>query len=150
LGHAHIICITVRENRIICCQIFCDLFLRSAFERIFNVMQLILVKIKRHKWKYLIKNSTIFAFHITLTRHTILLIRYTIYLRHNNIPSHKIQHNIHKNIILNNTILGFRNRLHFYLFYLSQPKVISCDCMNDVYNSRRLEINTKNVLLVLR
>ena len=24
LGHAHIICITVRENRIICCQIFCD------------------------------------------------------------------------------------------------------------------------------
>jgi hypothetical protein len=25
LGHAHIICITVRENRMICCQIFCDL-----------------------------------------------------------------------------------------------------------------------------
>jgi hypothetical protein len=46
LGHAHIICITVRENRIICCQIFCDLLLKSAFERIFNVMQLILVKIK--------------------------------------------------------------------------------------------------------
>jgi hypothetical protein len=45
LGHAHIICITVRENRIICIQIFCDLFLKSAFERIFNVMQLILVKI---------------------------------------------------------------------------------------------------------
>ena len=56
LSHAHIICITVRENRIICCQIFCDLLLRSAFERIFNVMQLILVKIKWHiKWKYLIK-----------------------------------------------------------------------------------------------
>jgi hypothetical protein len=54
LGHAHIICITVRENRIICCQIFCDLLLKSTFERIFNVMQLILVKIKWHiKWKYL-------------------------------------------------------------------------------------------------
>ena len=56
LGHAHIICITVRENRIICCQIFCDLLLKSAFERIFNVMQLILFKIKWHiKGKYLIK-----------------------------------------------------------------------------------------------
>ena len=53
LGHAHIICITVRENRIICCQIFCDLLLKSAFEWIFNVIQLILVKIK---WKYLIQN----------------------------------------------------------------------------------------------
>ena len=54
LGHAHIICITVRENRIICCQKFCDLLLKPAFERIFNVMQLILVKIKWHiKWKYL-------------------------------------------------------------------------------------------------
>jgi hypothetical protein len=40
LGHAHIICITVPENRIICYQIFCDLLLKSAFERIFNVMQL--------------------------------------------------------------------------------------------------------------
>jgi hypothetical protein len=50
--HMHIICITVLENRIICCQIFCDLLLKSAFERIFNVMQLILVKIK---WKYWIK-----------------------------------------------------------------------------------------------
>jgi hypothetical protein len=47
LGHAHIICITVRENRIICRQIFWDLLLKSAFE-------LILVKIKWHiKWKYL-------------------------------------------------------------------------------------------------
>jgi hypothetical protein len=56
LCHAHIICITVLENRIICCQIFCDLLLKSAFERIFNVMQLILVKIRWHiKWKYLIK-----------------------------------------------------------------------------------------------
>jgi hypothetical protein len=56
LDHAHILCITVRENRIICCQIFCDLLLKSAFERIFNVMQLILVKIKWHiKWKYLIQ-----------------------------------------------------------------------------------------------
>ena len=43
-------------NRIICCQIFCALLLKSAFEWIFNVMQLILVKIKWHiKWKYLIQ-----------------------------------------------------------------------------------------------
>jgi hypothetical protein len=56
LGHAHNLCITVRENRIICCPIFCDLLLKSAFERIFNIMLLILVKIKWHiKWKYLIK-----------------------------------------------------------------------------------------------
>ena len=56
LGHAHIICITVREDRIICCQIFCDLLLESTFERICNVMQLILVKLKWHiKWKYLIQ-----------------------------------------------------------------------------------------------
>jgi hypothetical protein len=56
LCHAHIICITVLEHRIIWCQIFCDLLLKSAFERIFNVMQLILVKIKWHiKWKYLIQ-----------------------------------------------------------------------------------------------
>ena len=48
LCHVHIICITVLENRIICCQIFCDLLLKSAFERIFNAMQLILVKIKWH------------------------------------------------------------------------------------------------------
>jgi hypothetical protein len=67
LCHAHILCITVRDNIIICCQIFCDLLLKSAFERIFNVMQLILVKIKWHiKWKYLIQNSSIFAFHVTL------------------------------------------------------------------------------------
>ena len=53
LCHAHIICITVLENG---CQIFCDLLLKSAFERIFNVMQLILVEIKWHiKWKYLIQ-----------------------------------------------------------------------------------------------
>jgi hypothetical protein len=56
LGHTHILCIAVWENRIICCQIFCDLLLKSAFEWIFNVMQLILVKIKWHiKWKYLIQ-----------------------------------------------------------------------------------------------
>ena len=56
LCHMHIICITVLENRIICCQIFCDLLLKSAFEWIFNVMQLILVKFKWHiKWKYLIQ-----------------------------------------------------------------------------------------------
>jgi hypothetical protein len=70
LGHTHIICINVLENRIICCQIFCNLLLKSTFEQIFNVMQLILVKIKWHtfciKWKYLIQKSTIFAFHITL------------------------------------------------------------------------------------
>ena len=48
LGHVHIIYITVWENRIICCQIFCDLLLKSAFEQILNVMQLILVKIKWH------------------------------------------------------------------------------------------------------
>jgi hypothetical protein len=52
LRQAHIICITVLENRIICCQIFCDLLLKSAFKWIFNVMQLILVNIK---WKYLIQ-----------------------------------------------------------------------------------------------
>jgi hypothetical protein len=46
LGHMHIICITVRENRIICCQIFCNLLLKSAFEWIFNV---------KIKWKYLIQ-----------------------------------------------------------------------------------------------
>jgi hypothetical protein len=56
LCHAHIICITALEHRIICCKIFCDLLLKSAFERIFNVMQLILVKIRWHiKWKYLIQ-----------------------------------------------------------------------------------------------
>ena len=56
LGHVHIICITVWEDRIICCQVFCNLLLKSAFEQIFNVMQLILVKIKWHiKWKYLIQ-----------------------------------------------------------------------------------------------
>ena len=38
------------------CQIFCDLLLKSAFEQIFNVMQLILIKIERYiKWKYLIQ-----------------------------------------------------------------------------------------------
>ena len=45
LGHVHIICITVVHNRIICCQTFCDLLINSAFERILNVMQLILVKL---------------------------------------------------------------------------------------------------------
>jgi hypothetical protein len=64
LCHAHIICITVLENRIICCQIFCELLLKSAFERIFNVMQLILVKSDILSENI---NSTIFAFHITLS-----------------------------------------------------------------------------------
>jgi hypothetical protein len=36
----------VLENIIICYQIFCDLLLKSAFEWIFNVMQLILIKCK--------------------------------------------------------------------------------------------------------
>jgi hypothetical protein len=39
-------CLSFLPNRIIYCQIFCDLLLKSAFERNFNVMQLILVKIK--------------------------------------------------------------------------------------------------------
>jgi hypothetical protein len=68
LCHAHIICITVLENRIICCQIFCDLLLKSAFEQIFNVMQLILVKIK---WKYLIQKF-----------HDIALSYYFKYMKH--------------------------------------------------------------------
>ena len=50
LGYTPILCITVRE------QLLCDLVLKSAFERILNVMQLNLVKIKRHiKWKYLVQ-----------------------------------------------------------------------------------------------
>jgi hypothetical protein len=36
LSHAHIICITVLENRIICCQIFCDFLLECTFELIFK------------------------------------------------------------------------------------------------------------------
>ena len=56
LDHAHIIGITVRENRIICGQIFCDLLLKSAFERIVYVMQLIIVTLKWHSmWKYSIQ-----------------------------------------------------------------------------------------------
>ena len=39
-GHAHIICITVVHNRIICCQIFCDLLINSAFERIVILVKL--------------------------------------------------------------------------------------------------------------
>jgi hypothetical protein len=54
-SHAHIICITVRENRMICCQIFCDLLLKSAFEQIFNVMQLILVQTK--SWSVIIRTK---------------------------------------------------------------------------------------------
>jgi hypothetical protein len=33
LGHVHILCITVRDNRIICCQIFCDLLFKSASQQ---------------------------------------------------------------------------------------------------------------------
>jgi hypothetical protein len=59
-----VICITVREDRIICCQIFCNLLIKSAFERIFNVMQLILVKLGGILSKNILsRNSTIFAFH---------------------------------------------------------------------------------------
>jgi hypothetical protein len=70
LGHTHILCITVREHRIICCQIFCDLLLKSSFERIFNFMQLILLKIKSDILSENIqsKNFTIFAFHISLNK----------------------------------------------------------------------------------
>ena len=79
LGHAHIICITVRENKIICCQIFCDLLLKSAFERIFNVMQLNLVKIKWHiKWKYVIKkfHDICLSYYFTYIKyHEVTLIR---------------------------------------------------------------------------
>jgi hypothetical protein len=68
LGHVHIICITVVHNRIICCQIFGDLLINSAFERIFNVMQLSLVKLSVILSKNIeSKNSTIFTFHITLS-----------------------------------------------------------------------------------
>jgi hypothetical protein len=45
LGHAHIIALLLLTTVIICCEIFCDLLINSAFERIFNVMQLILVKL---------------------------------------------------------------------------------------------------------
>jgi hypothetical protein len=62
----------VRDDRIICCQIFCDLLLKSACEQIFIVMQLILVKIK---WKYLIKK-----FHICLS----------YYFKHTRIIANKI------------------------------------------------------------
>jgi hypothetical protein len=58
LCHAHIICITVLENRIICCQIFCDLLLKSAFERIFNVMQMIPFP-KYHYYPYPIYHNRI-------------------------------------------------------------------------------------------
>ena len=69
----------IRENRVICCQIFCDLLLKSVFERIFNVMQLILVKIKWHvKWQYLIQTfhdiclSYYFKLMIIIRRLTVL------------------------------------------------------------------------------
>jgi hypothetical protein len=57
LGHAHIICITVQENIII--LILSNILrftLKICFWADFNVMQLILDKIKWHiKWKYLIQ-----------------------------------------------------------------------------------------------
>jgi hypothetical protein len=88
LGHTHILCITVRENRIFCSQIFCDFLLKSAFERIFNVMQLILVKIKWHinKWKYLIQKFhdiflsyyyTVRYYNICISTHT----NWTFYIK---------------------------------------------------------------------
>jgi hypothetical protein len=87
LGHAHILCITVRENRIICCQIFCDLLLKSAFEQVFNVMQLILVKIKwRIKWKYLIQkfHDICLSYYFNLYKHK----RYFSTLSWRNIVTH--------------------------------------------------------------
>ena len=48
LGHAHIICITLRENRIICCQICCDLLLKSSFERIVLVTQCTIVLLRKN------------------------------------------------------------------------------------------------------
>jgi hypothetical protein len=53
LGHTHIICITVREDRIICCQIFCDFLLKSAFEWIFNVMQWMCACLPQHPWLFI-------------------------------------------------------------------------------------------------
>jgi hypothetical protein len=38
----------IAPKKMVHTTIFCDLLLKSAFERIFNVMQLILVKIKSH------------------------------------------------------------------------------------------------------
>jgi hypothetical protein len=95
LGHVHILCITVRDNRNICCQIFGDLLLKSAFERIFNVMQLILVKIKWHiKWKYLIQK-----FHdICLSYYSVVTPFTSAQLRR--LPRHErnIRRKINKNI----------------------------------------------------
>ena len=52
LGHANIICITTEMTELSAWKYFAI----CSFERIFNVMQLILVKIKGHiKWKYVIQ-----------------------------------------------------------------------------------------------
>ena len=71
LCHSHIICITVLENRIICCQLFCDLLLKSALERIFNVLQLILVKYLIQKFhdiglSYYFKESLNLLFYLSV------------------------------------------------------------------------------------
>ena len=52
LGHAHIICITLWKKQNYLLSNILRFAFKTAFERIFNVMQLILVKIK---WKYLIQ-----------------------------------------------------------------------------------------------
>ena len=67
------------KTEFICYQIFCNLLLKSAFEWIFNVIQLILVKIKWHiKWKYLIFSVVflrrVLKYHITL--HTSIIYLY--------------------------------------------------------------------------
>jgi hypothetical protein len=102
LGHVHIICIIVWEDRIICCQIFCDLLLKSAFERIFNVMQLILVKIKWHiKWKYLIQK-----FHnICLSYYFKQAVFFTIYIMYISESCSGI---------LNSEMITWSSNLYFY------------------------------------
>ena len=87
--------ITVQENRIICCQIFCDLLLKSAFERIFNIMQLILVKSKWHitcKWKYLIQkfHDICLSYYFKVPPTHLILMRTSVTLTHGLILIFKI------------------------------------------------------------
>ena len=129
LGHAHIICIIVWENRIICCQIFCDLLLKSAFDWIFNVIELILVKIKWHiKWKYLIQKF-----------HDICLSYYF---------------NISENIVIREVeYRSVRNIRFRHLFSLSQNKYLWCPeyCMHDYFHSGLIFLRflSQIVLMVL-
>ena len=129
LGHAHIICIIVWENRIICCQIFCDLLLKSAFDWIFNVIELILVKIKWHiKWKHLIQKF-----------HDICLSYYF---------------NISENIVIREVeYRSVRNIRFRHLFSLSQNKYLWCPeyCMHDYFHSGLIFLRflSQIVLMVL-